>query len=140
MRNESEIYALVLGRTLASLREQRGWTQGDLASRVGITQSNLSRIERGQAQPDAYTQRQLAEAFGMSASALTHLVDSGFERARQAAAAASQKCDDDEPWWKVALKVAGGVGLAGIVAFAVGAAITALLEGEDEAPAEEQAD
>ena len=137
MRNESEIYALVLGKTIASLREKKGWTQGDLASRVGITQSNLSRIERGQAQPDAYTFRRLAEAFGMSASKLSKLVETAYNGTKEAAASASQETSDEGPWWKRALAVAGVVGLTGLVAFAVGAAMVALAEADESSSKDE---
>ncbi|HUV74769.1 MAG TPA: helix-turn-helix transcriptional regulator [Anaerolineae bacterium] len=37
---------MTLGPTLRQLREERGWSQGQLALRSGIDQSHLSKIER----------------------------------------------------------------------------------------------
>ena len=38
-------------RTLKELREKRGWTQRDLASRLGLTQAHISGIESGKIVP-----------------------------------------------------------------------------------------
>jgi transcriptional regulator with XRE-family HTH domain len=40
-----------LRRTLKEAREKRGWTQRDLASRLGLTQSHISGIESGKIVP-----------------------------------------------------------------------------------------
>ena len=45
---------------LASLREARGMTQGDLARAVGISPHYLNLIESGEREPDAAIQRSLA--------------------------------------------------------------------------------
>jgi transcriptional regulator with XRE-family HTH domain len=123
--DEAYVYGLVLGRVLASLRERRGMSQGELAALVGITQSTLSRIERGQGQPDAFTMRKLSEALGVSVGDLTAWVDRALERSRQATLGAigDTPRGADKPWWQSALRVAGSAGLAGLVAFAVSAAL-----------------
>jgi transcriptional regulator with XRE-family HTH domain len=38
-------------RTLKKVREKRGWTQRDLASRLGLTQTHISGIESGKIVP-----------------------------------------------------------------------------------------
>lgn len=38
-------------RALKEVREKRGWTQRDLASRLGLTQSHISGIESGKIVP-----------------------------------------------------------------------------------------
>jgi transcriptional regulator with XRE-family HTH domain len=123
--DEAYVYGLVLGRVLASLRERRGMSQGELAAKVGITQSTLSRMERGQGQPDAFTMRKLAEALGVSVGDLNAWVDKALERSRQATLGAIGESPrpEEKPWWQAALKVAGAAGLAGLVAFAVSAAL-----------------
>ena len=59
-------------------------TQGQLAERIGITQSAVSRVERGQAQPDPFEMRALADAFEMTAAELTALIDNAFAKAAEA--------------------------------------------------------
>jgi len=121
---EAYVYALVLGRVVASLRERRGWSQGELAERVGLTQSTLSRMERGQAQPDAFTFTKLAEAFQVTAAELSDYVDRALARSELAAQGAiGPSRPTTKPWWQSALAVAGVAGLGGLVAFAVAAAL-----------------
>lgn len=123
--NEAYVYAMVLGRVVASLRERRGMSQGELAQRVGITQSTLSRMERGQGQPDAFTLKKLAEALDVSVADLTDWVDKALARSREATIGAIGPDTEraDKSWWQAALAVAGAAGLAGLVAFAVSAAL-----------------
>lgn len=120
---EAYVYALVLGRVVASLRERRGMSQAELASAVGMTQSTLSRMERGQAQPDAFTFRRLAEALGVTVAELSSYVDRALRRSEQATRGAIGKPEKSKPWWQSAITVAGAAGLAGLVAFAVAAAM-----------------
>ena len=120
---EAQVYALVLGRVVATLRERRGWSQAVLAAQVGLTQSTLSRIERGQVQPDAFTLRGLAAAFGMSAGDLNECIDAAFVQSEQAARRALGERPRELPWWQAAVGVAGLAGLAGLVAFAVAKAL-----------------
>jgi transcriptional regulator with XRE-family HTH domain len=54
-----------IGRLLREYREARGFTQGELASRAGITQSAVSQIESGvRPNPNIMTLRLLEEALG----------------------------------------------------------------------------
>lgn len=122
---QSQVYALVLGQTVLRLRERHGLTQGELAARVGLTQSTLSRIERGQAQPDPFVLRQLAAAFGMTLGSFDEHVQDAYQRTEQAAQSAVRG-QQGEKWWEVALGIAGVVGLAGLVAFAVAAVVNDL--------------
>jgi transcriptional regulator with XRE-family HTH domain len=47
---------------LIELRESRGWTQAELASRCGVDQADISRIERGSTSPTARTLQRIAAA------------------------------------------------------------------------------
>lgn len=47
-------------------RELRGWTQSYVAERVGTTQINVSRWEKGLTAPSPYFRQQLSELFGKS--------------------------------------------------------------------------
>ena len=47
---------------IVALREQAGITQVELAERTGISQADISRIERGATSPTAKTLQRIAEA------------------------------------------------------------------------------
>lgn len=123
--DEGQIYSLVVGRLVLALRERSGLSQEALASKVGLTQSTLSRIERGQVQPDLFTFRQLAGALGLSVGELSHYVEEAMRRTEQAARRAVGPAErkQEASWWQTALAVAGLAGLVGLVAFAVGASL-----------------
>jgi transcriptional regulator with XRE-family HTH domain len=52
--------------SIKELRQRKGLTQVDLASRVGIDPMTVSRIERGEVKPLRVTRRALAQCFGVS--------------------------------------------------------------------------
>ena len=49
-------------RQLIELREQRGWSQRELAARAGMKQPQLVRLESGLVEPKLDTLQRLAEA------------------------------------------------------------------------------
>jgi Zn-dependent peptidase ImmA (M78 family)/transcriptional regulator with XRE-family HTH domain len=55
-----------LGRRVADARQGRGWTQGELAGRVGLTQTAVSRIETGARAVSSVELAELAEALDVS--------------------------------------------------------------------------
>ena len=59
-----------VGDKIKHLRDARALTQGELAKKVGITVTALSRIERNQAEPRATTRRKLAQALGVDPAEL----------------------------------------------------------------------
>src|SRR5436309_8776291 len=61
-------------------REQRGWTQSELAERIGTTQINVSRWENGVTTPSPYYRQRLGELFGKSISELGLIPESSEER------------------------------------------------------------
>jgi ribosome-binding protein aMBF1 (putative translation factor) len=56
--------AYELGKTVREMREQRGWTQGQLASAAGMTQSAVARFEAGGTVPTIPVLDRLAQALG----------------------------------------------------------------------------
>lgn len=52
-----------LGLRISRLRQDKGWTQKELAGKIGITQNHVSRIEKDKMQPRRSTVKALAEAF-----------------------------------------------------------------------------
>ena len=49
-------------RQLIALREERGWSQRELADRAGMKQPQLARLETGQVEPRFDTLQRLATA------------------------------------------------------------------------------
>ncbi len=52
-------------RTIRALREAQGWTQLELANRLGVTPATVYTWERGKFDPRASQLRKLALAFGV---------------------------------------------------------------------------
>jgi Zn-dependent peptidase ImmA (M78 family)/transcriptional regulator with XRE-family HTH domain len=55
-----------LGERVADARRRKGWTQGELAARVGLTQTSVSRIETGGRAVSSLELAELAEVLGVS--------------------------------------------------------------------------
>ncbi|GAA1874318.1 helix-turn-helix transcriptional regulator [Paeniglutamicibacter psychrophenolicus] len=55
---------IAFGRQLATLRSERHWSQAHVAELTGLQQSEISRIERGAANPTIATATKMAKAFG----------------------------------------------------------------------------
>jgi transcriptional regulator with XRE-family HTH domain len=54
-----------IGRRVRELREERGWTQNELAAKSGMVYQAVSRLESGKHPPNVATLERLAEAFGV---------------------------------------------------------------------------
>jgi transcriptional regulator with XRE-family HTH domain len=59
-----------LGRKVRELRDTRGLSLKSLADRAGVSESFVSQVERGVANPSVASLRRLAEALGASVGAL----------------------------------------------------------------------
>lgn len=59
-----------LGSMIATLRKEQGWTQLELAERMGVTDKAVSKWERDLSCPDVSTIPKLAELFGVSVDEL----------------------------------------------------------------------
>ncbi len=53
-------------KTIRQFRQARGWSQPDLAQRLGVTQGAVSMWERGRGVPRPKYQQRLADLFGVS--------------------------------------------------------------------------
>ncbi len=58
--------------TLRQLRDDRGWTQAELAERVGIHANTLARLERGEHAPSEPVRRLIALTFGVGTDAIAY--------------------------------------------------------------------
>lgn len=59
-----------LGEQIVRLRKQHGWTQDDLAQRVGVHKGHVTRWERDRMRPAAKALAAMAEAFGITVDEL----------------------------------------------------------------------
>lgn len=57
---------MTCGDKIAALREKRGLTQEDLASKIGISRASLSHYEKNRREPDYTTLTKLADFFHVS--------------------------------------------------------------------------
>ena len=57
---------MTLGEKILALRKARGWSQEELAGRIGVTRQALSRWESDAAVPDTVNVVQMADLFGVS--------------------------------------------------------------------------
>lgn len=55
---------------IKSIREEKGYTQNDLASKTGLSLRTIQRLESSNKVPKGYSLTTLAEEFGMDATAL----------------------------------------------------------------------
>ena len=62
IREEKPIVFMMVGNAVAAARAQRGLSQKELSEISGIDQSDLSRIERGIANPSVNTLNRIAQA------------------------------------------------------------------------------
>jgi len=53
-------------RTIRELREERGWTQLELAYKAGVTPATIYNWEAGRNEPKASQLRKLAQVFAVS--------------------------------------------------------------------------
>lgn len=59
-----------IGSFIQSLRKEEGLTQKDLGSKIGVTNSTISRWEKGDSYPDAGMYEPLSQALGVSVAEL----------------------------------------------------------------------
>jgi putative transcriptional regulator len=50
--------------SLPALRAERGWSQGDLADRLGVSRQTVNALERGRYDPSLPLAFRIAEVFG----------------------------------------------------------------------------
>lgn len=86
----------MLGPRIAVLRRSAGWSQSELANRLGISPSAVGMYEQGRRQPSAEGLVRLAELFGVSTDyLLTGRAETPQETAAVREAAAMTLADAD---------------------------------------------
>ena len=115
-------YGLVVGAVLAQLRERHQIRQADMAERLGVAQSSMSRIESGQAIPDAVMLRRAAATFRLPHGRLMDLADEAMSRTQQAARHLLKI--PAKSWWPATEARLDGQGIRALVTLAVSAVLT----------------
>lgn len=59
-----------MAQRIIKLREQKGWTQSDLARACGKDRQTIERFERGKVNPTLYSLHEIAQALEISLSKL----------------------------------------------------------------------
>ena len=65
-------FLLAMGMRIRELRMEKGWSQQDLAYRIGMEKSNLSVIETGKSNPQLLTLAKIAAALEVQPFDLIH--------------------------------------------------------------------
>ena len=111
-----------IGCFIAALRREKGWTQRELATRLGVTDKAVSRWETGKGLPDISLLRPLSEALGVSVNELLsgEAITPGQELAKSDAFVLRAIEETNEQIWRFrrnTLYVSGAVLLAGALIF-----------------------
>ena len=68
VRQEEVPVNLMIGNAISEARAKAGLTQTELSAATGIDQSDISKIERGAANPSVATLKRIADALGAKLS------------------------------------------------------------------------
>ena len=63
-------FAITVGESIRSARQEQGWTQASLAERAELSVNYVARLERGELGPSLFVASRLASALGMPLEAL----------------------------------------------------------------------
>jgi transcriptional regulator with XRE-family HTH domain len=63
-------FAATVGECIRRARQERGWTQAELAERAGLSANYVARLERGELGPSLFVAFRLAEALETQVEAL----------------------------------------------------------------------
>ena len=58
-------------QTIRQLRQERGWSQLELALQLDLAQSSIAQWEQGHRQPSPANRQRLADLFGVSVEAIS---------------------------------------------------------------------
>lgn len=99
---------MTIGEKILNMRKARGWSQEDLAERVGVSRQAVSRWEADSAKPDADRIIAICDLFGVSADYL--LRDMAGER-QEAVNLPTTNNTQPKPWGSWAMAAFGAVTL-----------------------------
>lgn len=100
---------MTIGEKILNLRKARGWSQEELAERIGVSRQAVSRWESDSAKPDADKIIAICDLFGVSADYLLRDIAAGLEQEQQPFAAAEGTVH--KPWFSWLTAAFGGITL-----------------------------
>lgn len=109
---------MTMGEKILNMRKARGWSQEELADRVGVTRQAVSRWESGSAKPDADKIIAVCDLFGVSADYL--LRDSYCGEAGQAIHPERKESELGKFFRGMSLKQWGGLAILLISSLVIG--------------------
>ena len=86
----------MLGARIAALRKSAGWSQGELAQRLGVSPSAVGMYEQGRREPGAALLVELSRQFGVTVDYLLTGRPDSSEESRVQSAMTSVLSDADE--------------------------------------------
>src|SRR5437588_1694117 len=98
---ETKKFSTSVASRLRQEREQRAWTQSEVAERIGTTQINISRWENCITIPSPYYRQKLAELFGKSIQELGFISGSNEERTKEVSTSVALDSHTPLPIWNV---------------------------------------
>jgi len=78
-----EAFATMVGQALRRIRQERGWTQAELAEAAGLSSNYVARLERGELVPSFLVVHQLCTALGVQPNELIEVESAPKETARR---------------------------------------------------------
>lgn len=84
-------HTMSIGKTIKQLRLRKGWSQEELAHRVGTTTPSISRIETGKHGASDQLKQLIAQEFGLKVSELVALSEVGKSPAKTPALSKSEE-------------------------------------------------
>jgi transcriptional regulator with XRE-family HTH domain len=110
-------YPAIVGGVLAQIRNQQGLHQDELAQALGITQSTLSRIEKGQSSMSVEHLRLAAQRLGTTPSAILDHADQAERRMHNQGIAVTAMKNDEA--FNNTMVLIGAVALTAIITTAL---------------------
>lgn len=101
-----------IGAFIQTLRKEKGFTQKDLGSMLGVTNSTISRWEKGDSYPDAGMYEPLSQALGVSVAELLsgrRMTDSEYRKAadERIVSLAQENEHGDKPYYRMIIVLSG---------------------------------
>lgn len=72
---ETELLRKCIAANVTRLRNERGWSQTELAEKLGVSFVHVNRIERAKASPGPELLFAIADVFGVSTDALRQVAE-----------------------------------------------------------------